>query len=166
MEIPGGALMSQTEFKDTELEELQQQLLTLTNAYPYEAPYLYDEQFLRELRQVPNYETLVTESVKYIRGEKSDPNSVLVFRRTLPQIAGIKPEKYWCVEYLQVRNGLQQEIHGTHRENSRIYVSTIGILEDTTNQPISLGGLTDGELQISDQPLDLQKASLFSIKIG
>lgn len=166
MEIPGGALMSQTEFKDTELEELQQQLLTLTNAYPYEAPYLYDEQFLRELRQVPNYETLVTESVKYIRGEKSDPNSVLVFRRTLPQIAGIKPEKYWCVEYLQVRNGLQQEIHGTHRENSRIYVSTIGILEDTTNQPISLGGLTDGELQISDQPLDLQKASLFSIKMG
>ena len=166
MEIPGGALMSQTEFKDTELEELQQQLLTLTNAYPYEAPYLYDEQFLRELRQVPNYETLVTESVKYIRGEKSDPNSVLVFIRTLPQIAGIKPEKYWCVEYLQVRNGLQQEIHGTHRENSRIYVSTIGILEDTTNQPISLGGLTDGELQISDQPLDLQKASLFSIKMG
>ena len=165
MEIPGGALIGQTEFKDTELAEVQQQLLTLTNAYPYEAPYLYDEQFLRELRQVPNYETLVTESVKYARGEERDLNSVLVFRRTLPQTDGIKPEKHWCFEYLQVRNGLRQEINGEHRENSRIYVSTIGILENASNQPISIGGLTDGELQISDQPLDLEKASLFSIKI-
>ncbi len=165
MEIPGGALIGQSEFGNSELKDIQRHLLTLTNAPPYEVPYLYDEEFLTELKQVPNYETLVTESVKHTRGEQSDPNSVLVFRRTLPQTTGIKPEKHWCFEYLQVRNGLRQEIQGQHRENTRIYVSTIGILEDITKQPVAIGGLTDGELQISDGPLDLEKASLFSIKI-
>jgi len=163
-DMPGGRLMGEIEIMNPSLLKFQNDLYSQTGALPWEIPYLYDEAFLSELIKLPEASKYVIETLKHSRSEPSNKDYVLVFRRTTPQDSGAKPEKHWGLEYLQIRNGLSREIVGEEREKSRIYVSTIGLLESTSGRDIEIGGFTDGEIQIGDNPLDLSKVAIFSVK--
>jgi hypothetical protein len=164
--MPGGELFGEGHHTDPDLEAFRQKMHeTHSVSAPSETQFLNDPVFLESFLKLDKPEEYVRETIKYLRGDTSaNPDFVLVYRRTVPKQEEPYPEKYWGLDFIQIRNGLGNEISGEQRERSVIYVSTLGLLERKTGAKPQIGGLVDGEIQIGDEPVDLPNASLFSFK--
>lgn len=120
---------------------------------------------------IDNY---VINTAKFLCGDKTaNAKYILVFRRTTLG-NNPKPEVFWTSDYGIVRNGLKKEIpmHSEHRILSKIFVSTLGVLNhytqsederNTVNKKYGTGS-SDGEIRISSSAFNLKQNCLFAVK--